>query len=126
LAATNPAKPGEFRVFNQFTEIFSIAQLAEMVREQAEKLGISVRVDHLPNPRVEMEEHHYNVVHDNLLGLGLRPRFLSDELIDSMLKKISGARNDIRMKTILPQVSWSAGALEWEGQLRVATSTGGR
>jgi UDP-sulfoquinovose synthase len=126
LALTNPAKAGEFRVFNQFTEIFSIAQLAEMVREQAQKLGFAVKVDHLPNPRVEMEEHHYNVVHDNLLGLGLKPRFLSDELIDSMLKKISEARNHIRMGTILPHVSWSAGAPKSGGHLRVVSSTGGR
>jgi UDP-sulfoquinovose synthase len=126
LALTNPAKPGEFRVFNQFTEIFSIAQLAEMVREQAQKLGITAKVDHLPNPRVEMEEHYYNVVHDNLLSLGLQPRFLSDELIDSMLRKISEARNRIRMETIQPNVSWSAGAPELDGRLRVVTSTGGR
>lgn len=126
LAVTNPAKPGEFRVFNQFTEIFSIAQLAQMVQEQARKLGIPVKIDHLPNPRIEMEDHHYNVVHDNLLGLGLKPRFLSDELIDSMLKKILEARNHIRMETILPHVSWSAGAPELDARLRVVTSTGGR
>jgi UDP-sulfoquinovose synthase len=97
-----------------------------MVREQAQKLGITAKVVHLPNPRVEMEEHYYNVVHDNLLGLGLHPGFLSDELIDSMLKKISEARNRIRMETIQPNVSWSAGAPELDGRLRVVTSTGGR
>ena len=126
LAVTNPAEPGEFRVFNQFTEIFSIAQLAQMVQQEAQKLGIAVRIDHLPNPRVEMEEHYYNVVHDNLLGLGLKPRFLSDELIDSMLKKISEARNHIRMETILPHVNWRAGAPEFSGGSRAVTSTGGR
>jgi UDP-sulfoquinovose synthase len=124
LAVTNPAKPGEFRVFNQFTEIFSIAQLATMVAEQARKLGFKVKIDHLPNPRVEMEEHYYNVVHDNLLGLGLEPRYLSDELIDSMLRKISEARNHIHMETILPKVSWSTGAPESDDRLRAVTSTG--
>jgi UDP-sulfoquinovose synthase len=126
LALLNPAKPGEFRVFNQFTEIFSIAQLAQMVAQQAQKLGIAVKLDHLPNPRVELEEHYYNVVHDNLLGLGLKPRLLSDELIDSMLKKISEARAHVRMETIQPNVSWTAGAPESEGSLRAVTSTGGR
>ncbi|MGB0035021.1 MAG: NAD-dependent epimerase/dehydratase family protein [Candidatus Acidiferrales bacterium] len=126
LALTNPAKPGEFRVFNQFTEIFSIAQLAEMVAEQAKKLGFEVRVEHLKNPRVEMEDHHYHVVHDNLLGLGLKPRLLSDELIDTMLKKISEARHRIRMETILPQVSWTSGGPESGDRLRAVTSTSGR
>jgi UDP-sulfoquinovose synthase len=110
LALTNPAKPGEFRVFNQFTEIFSILQLAEMTAGQARKLGFQVKVENLPNPRIEMEEHHYHVVHDNLLGLGLTPRLLSDELIDSMLKKIAAARDRIRMETIMPQVKWSGGS----------------
>ncbi|HYL46119.1 MAG TPA: NAD-dependent epimerase/dehydratase family protein [Candidatus Limnocylindrales bacterium] len=110
LAVASPAQPGEYRVFNQLTEIFSIAQLAEIVAREARKMGFDVRVDHLPNPRVELEEHYYNVVHDHLLGLGLKPRLLSDELIDSMLKKIAEARHRIRMETILPHVSWKAGA----------------
>jgi UDP-sulfoquinovose synthase len=132
LALSSPAKPGEFRVFNQFTEIFSIAQLAEMVRDQARKLGFQVQLEHLPNPRVELEEHHYHVVHDHLLALGLQPRFLSDELIGSMLNKISGARARIRMQTILPQVSWKSGAARSSSgapeapDLRALTSSGRR
>jgi len=126
LALTNPAKPGEFRVFNQLTEIFSIAQLAQMVQKQAQRLGFDVRVDFLPNPRTEMEEHYYNVVHDHLLGLGLQPRLLSDELIDSMLKKISEAHQRIRMETILPNVSWSGGAPDSDRRLRAVGTIGGR
>jgi UDP-sulfoquinovose synthase len=126
LALTNPAKPGEFRVFNQLTEIFSIAQLAQMVQKQAQRLGFEVRVDFLPNPRIEMEEHYYNVVHDHLLGLGLQPHLLSDELIDSMLKKISEARQRIRMETILPNVSWSGGAPDSDRRLRAVGTIGGR
>jgi len=126
LAVTNPAKPGEFRVFNQFTEIFSIAQLAEMVAEQARKLGFAVKVEHLPNPRIEMEEHYYNVVHDKLLSLGLKPRLLSDELIDSMIKKISAARERISMETILPKVTWKSGAAQSEDSMRAVSSVGRR
>src|SRR5713101_5977740 len=66
LAMANPAQPGEYRVFNQFTETFSILQLAELVREQACKLGIAVEIGHLENPRVELEEHHYNPTHTKL------------------------------------------------------------
>jgi UDP-sulfoquinovose synthase len=126
LALTNPAKPGEFRVFNQLTEIFSIAQLAQMVQKQAQRLGFDVRVEFLPNPRIEMEEHYYNVVHDHLLSLGLKPRLLSDELINTMLKKISEARQRIRMETILPHVSWSAGAPDSDRRLRAVGTIGGR
>lgn len=137
LAVANPAKPGEFRVFNQYTEVFSIGELAQMTAEQARRLGFTVKVEQLPNPRIEMEEHHYHVVNDNLLGLGLKPRKLSDELIDSMLKKISAARDRIKMQTILPQVKWSGGAAQASKgvasgaqgraeQKSVLTSTSGR
>jgi UDP-sulfoquinovose synthase len=124
LALTHPAAPGEFRVFNQFTEIFSVAELADIVAAQAAKLGYSVKIERLPNPRVELEEHHYNVVHDHLLGLGLKPRFLSDELIESMLQKIADARDHIRKDTILPQVTWTSGA-PGSGALRLASTSAG-
>ena len=106
LALLNPARAGEYRVFNQFTEVFAVAGLAEMVAEQARKLGFPVTVNHLENPRLEMEEHYYNVVHDKLLRLGLKPRYLSDELIESMLEKIARSRERVRREAILPHVRW--------------------
>src|ERR671927_882884 len=63
LTADNPADPGEFRVYNQFTESFTVAELAEKVREAAGVLGVDVTIDSLQNPRVELEEHYYNPVH---------------------------------------------------------------
>ncbi len=60
LACLNPAARGEFRVFNQFTEQFSILQLARMVQTAAKRFGLHVTIDHIPDPRVEAEEHYYN------------------------------------------------------------------
>ena len=73
------------RVYNQFTEIFSVAELAEKVRHAAGEVGVEVQVDTFPNPRVELEEHYYNPVHTKLLELGLQPTLLSETLIESML-----------------------------------------
>ena len=126
LALANPAQPGEYRVFNQFTEIFSVAEVAEMVAEQARKLGFPAEIRHLENPRVELEKHYYRVMHDKLLSLGLEPRRLSDELIDSMLRKIAQARERIRMETILPQVRWAGSAAEKDDRLRAVSSARGR
>jgi UDP-sulfoquinovose synthase len=53
IACLNPAKPGEFRVFNQFTEQFNVLELAEMVKESGKELGLKVEIEHLPDPRVE-------------------------------------------------------------------------
>src|SRR5713101_7114256 len=60
IACLNPAAPGECRVFNQFTEQFSVLEIARMVETAARELGLTVEIDHLPDPRVEAEEHYYN------------------------------------------------------------------
>jgi UDP-sulfoquinovose synthase len=124
LALLNPARPGEYRVFNQFTEVFAVSGLAEMVAEQGRKLGFSVEVNHLENPRLEMEEHYYHVVHDKLLRLGLKPRYLSDELIESMLEKIAQFKDHIKLEAILPRVQWRAEAPA-ESERARAVSPGG-
>jgi UDP-sulfoquinovose synthase len=114
LAILNPAKAGEYRVFNQFTETFNILQLAEMVAGQARKLGLSAKVSHIENPRVEMEEHHYNAAHTKLLDLGLKPHTLSDELLDSMLETIIEHKDRIKPEIVLPKVNWNGGNREIE------------
>jgi UDP-sulfoquinovose synthase len=114
LAVLNPAKLGEYRVFNQFTETFSILQLAELVVAQAAKLGLQAGITHTDNPRVELEEHHYNPIHTKLLNLGLQPHFLSDVLIDTMIHKIIEYSFRIKREIILPRVKWNGAANEVE------------
>jgi UDP-sulfoquinovose synthase len=106
LACTNPAKPGEFRVFNQFTEQFSILDLARMVQAAAKKLGAAVEIDHLPDPRVEAEEHYYNAKHTKLAELGLAPHPLSDSLLDSLVNIALQYRERIDRSQLLPRVNW--------------------
>src|SRR5918992_1447100 len=109
LAVENPATVGEYRVFNQFTEEFSVGQLAEMVVDAAAKLGVEARVEHLPNPRVEAEEHYYNAKHTKLLDLGLEPHYLSDSLLDSLLNIAVEYRDRVDVDHIMPQVDWRKG-----------------
>ncbi len=106
LAMLNPAEAGEFRVFNQFTEQFSVLQLAHAVKEAADELGIDVTIDHLPNPRVEKEEHYYNAINTHLLDLGLQPHYLSETLIESMIHVVQQYSGLIKPQLILPQVNW--------------------
>ncbi len=108
LAILNPAKPGEYRVFNQFTETFTVLQLAELVAGQARKLGLATEVDHIANPRIEMEQHYFNPVHTKLLDLGLKPHFLSDELVGSMLEIILKYKHRIKNEIVLPKVKWNS------------------
>ena len=106
LSLEHPPAPGEYRVFNQFTEQFSVLQLAQLVQQQARVLGFEVAIQHMENPRVEKEEHYYNAKHTRLLDLGLQPHYLSDELIRSMLLTIHRYRDRVNRDLILPRVRW--------------------
>jgi UDP-sulfoquinovose synthase len=106
LTAENPPAPGEYRVFNQFTEVFNVADLAEKVRHAGGELGIDVQVDHVANPRLELEEHYYNPTHTKLLELGLQPTLLSETLIESMLEVIRRYRDRVLADVIDPVTLW--------------------
>jgi len=106
LACQNPAKPGEFRVFNQFTEQFTVLQLAELVKEAGKEVGLEVEIDHLPDPRVEAEEHYYNAKHSTLIALGLKPHLLSKSLLDSLINIAVHYRDRIDASLFAPQVNW--------------------
>jgi UDP-sulfoquinovose synthase len=106
LATLNPAAEGEFRVFNQFTELFSVRQLASIVKQAGREHGLEVVVEALENPRVEMEEHYYNATHTKLLDLGLRPHMLSDTLIEHVFDVIGRYRDRVVRDHILPRTRW--------------------
>jgi UDP-sulfoquinovose synthase len=106
LAIANPAKSGEFRVFNQFTELFSVGDLALMVKKAGSALGLNVEINNLDNPRIELEEHYFNAKNTKLLDLGLQPHYLSDSLLDSLLNFATKYKDRVDMNHILPKVTW--------------------
>jgi UDP-sulfoquinovose synthase len=106
LAILNPPEAGEYRVFNQFTEQFSVLDLARLVKSAGKQVGIDVRVDHLDNPRVEKEEHYYKATHTKLLDLGLEPHLLSETLIESMFATIERYKARVVFDHILPVTRW--------------------
>jgi UDP-sulfoquinovose synthase len=106
LACLNPANAGECRVFNQFTEQFSVLELARMVEAASRKMGLHVDVDHLPDPRVEAEQHYYNAKHSKLLDLGLQPHYLNDSLLDSLMNIAVKYQDRVDTSVFLPQVNW--------------------
>jgi UDP-sulfoquinovose synthase len=112
LAVDNPSEPGEFRVFNQFTEQFTVSELAELVKHAGEELGYEVEIRHFPNPRVEAEEHYYKAANTKLRDLGLRPHYLGEELVQSMLKTIERYKNRVIERSIAPRTEWKPGQLE--------------
>jgi UDP-sulfoquinovose synthase len=106
IACLNPPARGECRVFNQFTEQFSVLELAEMAQAAGAKLGLAVEINPLPDPRVEAEEHYYNAKHSKLIDLGLKPHYLSESLLDSLMNIAIQYRDRIDTSLILPRVNW--------------------
>ena len=106
IAITNPAESGQFRVFNQFTEQFSVGDLALMVKKAGNAIGLDVEINHLNNPRIELEQHYFNAKNTKLIDLGLEPHYLSDSLLDSLLNFATKYKNRVDNQQILPKVSW--------------------
>jgi len=106
IAIEKPAKPGEYRVFNQFTEQFSVGQLADLIQTAAKHKGRNVEIQHIADPRVEAEVHYYNAKHTKLIDLGLKPRLLSDTLIDSVLDKVEHYKHRVKKDRIQALVNW--------------------
>jgi UDP-sulfoquinovose synthase len=104
LACENPADRGDFRVFNQMTETFSLNQLAETIKDD---FPGEVRIDHTENPRVEIYDHYYKVVHTALEGLGLKPTLLSETLIDHMFDVVERHRDRVDMAAVRATVKWA-------------------
>jgi UDP-sulfoquinovose synthase len=103
LAVEHPAGPGEYRVFNQFTEQWGVRQLAERVARVA---GPGTAIEELPNPRVEADAHYYNAAHTKLLDLGLRPHYLTDATVAGLLELAAAHRDRIDPGVIQPTVDW--------------------
>jgi UDP-sulfoquinovose synthase len=108
LAIENPAAKGEYRVFNQLDEVYSIAELAEMVVKSARKLGIDIKIRNLQNPRIEKEQHYYKVDHECLRKLGFNPIRTIEETLAIMLNDLSKYRYRVLEKSeaILPKTTW--------------------
>ncbi len=106
IAVENPADAGEFRVFNQFTEMFSVADLAVKVQQAGASLGLKVDIDNLENPRVELEDHYFNAKNTKLIDLGLQPHTLSESLLDSLLNFAIKYKDRVDKDQILPKVQW--------------------
>jgi UDP-sulfoquinovose synthase len=106
LAVLSAPAAGQYRVMNQFTEQFSVEQLAQKVHEAAKTKGLRTEITHLDNPRVEKENHYYNAQHTKLLDLGLKPHLLSDSLLDSVLSIAIKYRDQVSREMIAPRVNW--------------------
>lgn len=106
LAMNNPADAGELRILNQFTETFSVNDLADRVQKAGAEVGLDVEVKSIENPRKEAEDHYYNPAHSGLMDLGLQPHYMTQEVVVSMLEEVLKYKDNIDSSKILPRVKW--------------------
>lgn len=106
LAANKPSGEGELRVLNQFTEQFSVNQIAEKVKSVGDKMGLNVDIQTVDNPRKELEDHYYNPAHSGLLDLGLQSNYLTDDVMADLLETVIEYKNQIEPHKVLPRVRW--------------------
>lgn len=106
LSATQPAEHGQLRIFNQLTESFSVNQLAEKVKTVGDRLGYNVKIDRIENPRVEKEDHYYNVHYTGLLELGLKPHYLTDEILEGSFAVTDQYKSRINKDAFFRGISW--------------------
>ena len=109
LAVRHPGDPGDYRVFNQFTEQFSVIELAEKVVAAGRRAGLAVDVQQVDNPRVELEEHYYNATHSKLTELGLDPHLLTDAVLDGMLARAQANSAHVNAQAMMPTIHWIGG-----------------
>lgn len=107
LAMTKPPEQGQLRILNQFTETFSVNELADKVQKVGNQMGLNVEIKSIENPRKEKEEHYYNPKHSALLELGLKPHPMTDEVVAEMLDKVILYKQQIDKSKILPRIKWS-------------------
>jgi UDP-sulfoquinovose synthase len=108
LAAENPPEEGEYRVFNQFEECYSVNELAEHVVKVAGESGIESKIWNIENPRIESENHYYNPDHERLPKLGFKPTNTLDDDLRLTIPKLSKYRERIEAKRdrIMPTILW--------------------
>lgn len=107
LSLENSPLPGELRIFNQFVETFSVSELAECVKRVGNTLGLKVQIQSIENPRKEAEEHYYNPANTGLLDLGLKPHYLTDEVLAGMIETVIHYRGYIDNHKIYRKITWS-------------------
>lgn len=101
-----PAKVGELRIFNQIMETFSVNELAEKTKYVGASLDYDVQIQNLDNPRKEAEEHYYNPIYQGLTEIGVKPHYLTDDVMAGIFRTVEKYKNNIREDIIFRGVLW--------------------
>ena len=106
LSLINEPHKGELRIFNQFTETLTVNEIANRIQLTAQKMGYDCNIKLIENPRKEKEEHYYNIIHQGLTDLGIKPRYFTDEIVEKLMSVVVKYKNNIKKDIIFKGVKW--------------------
>ena len=109
LGLEKPAGEGEYRVYNQFDEHYSINEIAQFVKDAGESiLGRNIKISHVENPRVEKDQHYYNPEHRKLRELGYHPSRSLKEDVNEIISDIQKFRDTAERyrSSVAPKTYW--------------------
>ncbi len=108
IAIENPPAAGEYRVFNQFEECYTVEELAEKVRVASHDVGLEVEIEYFENPRTEKHEHYYNPDREHLIRLGYQPTHDVVAEMRIMLRDLMAHRERIEQHRdiLIPDIRW--------------------
>jgi len=106
VSEKNPASNGELKIFNQIMETFSVNELAKIIQRAGNSRGLNVEIKSIPNPRREAEEHYYNPKYSGLKEMGVKPHFLTDEVVNNLIDAVEKYKKNIRKDVIYRGIKW--------------------
>lgn len=106
VASKSAASPGELKIFNQIMETFSVNELANIIKDVGCERGHDVKVESVDNPRKEAEEHYYNPSYQALLDMGVKPHYLTKEMLHQFFEMVEKYSGNIRRDTIFNGIKW--------------------
>ena len=110
LLMDNPPGAGEYRVVNQLESVYDLTVLANAVADAYMELGGDrPQIRHIGNPRVELEEHTYEVDTSTLKGLGYQPTTDMDAELGTVLNDLMAYSERIVAcaDALTPTVRWA-------------------
>lgn len=100
LLIANPADKGEFRVIHQTTMEYSVNKIAQMIQDIT-----GCEIEHIENPRAEMESNSFTFDNSTLIDLGLRVIDMPDVLPD-LIETVKENKENIKEEVIKPTTTW--------------------
>jgi len=109
----SPPEPGQYGVVNQISGVYRIRELADTVANIAvNEFNLPVTIQRLENPRVEADEHPFEVIYEQLpKSFGFEPKVSLEEEVYEMFKLL--IQTEIRQRieekrhVITPRTRWS-------------------